>query len=204
MSSANSISQWIVALKAGEAQAAQQLWSHYAARLLELARRKLRIAPAGPVDEEDIAQSVFSSVCRGAAAGRFNEVANRDELWWLLLAITKQKVVDHIRHETAAKRGGGRVQCETDLHASGGGGSMPTLDELVGSEPTAEFLTELEEQNQRLLELLRDDRLRQVAVARIEGYASQEIADSLHISLRSVERKLQVIRRAWAKDLIGE
>jgi DNA-directed RNA polymerase specialized sigma24 family protein len=204
MSSGNSISTWILGLKAGEAVAAQQLWDRYSARLLELARVHLQIAPEGAVDEEDIAQCVFNSVCRGAAAGRFTQLTNRDDLWWLLLAITRQKVVDHVRRETSAKRGGGRVIREVDLAANFKAAPLPTLDQLVGQQPTADFLTELDEQHQRLLALLRDDLLRQIALYRIEGYSVREIAAKLDISVRSVERKLTLIRRVWARDLLGD
>ncbi len=49
---------------------------------------------------------------RGAVAGRFSDINNRDDLWWMLLAITQQKAVDLVRHEVAQKRGGGRVLSE--------------------------------------------------------------------------------------------
>ncbi len=200
MASANSVSHWIASLRGKEADAAKKLWDRYALRLVELARQQLGRSPKGIADEEDIAQSVFRSICRGAAEGRFNDVKNRDDLWWLLVAITKQKVVDHIRRESAQKRGAGRVMPEAAL-ASEFQDNAFTLDWLVGDEPTPDFLVMLEEQNDRLLGLLRDDRLRNVAISRIEGYTVPEIAANLAISTRSVERKLQLIRKAWARDL---
>jgi DNA-directed RNA polymerase specialized sigma24 family protein len=42
--------------------------------------------------------------------------------------------------------------------------------------------------------------LREIALARVEGYTVQEIAERLEISKRSVERKLDLIRQAWAKE----
>jgi RNA polymerase sigma factor (sigma-70 family) len=200
MAASNSVSKWIESLKSQDADAAQRLWDRYSARLIELARQKLRNAPKGGADEEDIAQSVFHSVWRGATAGRLRDVKNRDDLWWLLLAITKQKVVDHIRRESAQKRGAGRVTSEVAM-ASDFRESAFTLDWLVGEEPTPDFLVVLDEQNNRLLGLLRTDELRSVAVSRIEGYTVPEIAADLAISTRTVERKLQLIRKTWAKDL---
>lgn len=195
-----SISRWIASLKAGELDAAQALWNEYAIRLTELARKKLGSVPKVVADEEDIAQSVFRSICRGAIAGRFGDVTNRDDLWWLLLAITKQKVVDYIRRETSQKRGAGRVKHEAALACEFADNAF-TLDSLVGEAPTPDFLFILQEQSTRLLKLLRDDRLRKIAISRIEGYTVPEIAADLAISTRSVERKLQLIRKAWAKDL---
>jgi DNA-directed RNA polymerase specialized sigma24 family protein len=200
MSTAQSVSHWISHLKEGNADAAQRLWERYALQLVEIARRRLRDAPKRVADEEDVAASVFHSLCRGAAAGRFQNVKDRDDLWWLLLAITKQKVVDHVRRETAQKRGAGRVQLESGLNGSPDDSHGFALDRLVGDEPTPEFVVMLEEQHQRLLGLLRDDHLRRIAIFRIEGFTVPEIAEDFHVTTRTIERKLQLIRDAWSKE----
>ena len=127
-------------------------------------------------------------------------MASRDELWWVLLAITKQKTVDYVRHETARKRGSGQVQSEVGVAASQGCPAF-TLDELISHEPTAEMLVILQEQHFMLLSLLRDDLLRQIAQLRIESYSSSEIADTINLSKGSVERKLQLVRKTWAREL---
>src|SRR5262249_31982989 len=106
-----SISDWLQQLKAGEAEAAQKLWDRYSGDLLRIARQRLGSAPRGPADEEDVALSVFRSVFRGAAEGKFDHISNRDELWWLLLSVVKRKTVDHIRwifrqKEVVARAGG--------------------------------------------------------------------------------------------------
>jgi DNA-directed RNA polymerase specialized sigma24 family protein len=121
----------------------------------------------------------------------------------LLIVITKQKVVDHIRRETAQCRGGGRVISETDLQVAVEEPGQ-TLAAAIADEPTPEFVAMFEEQTQRLLGQLRDDQLRRVALLRIEGYAIEEIAAMIGISSRSIERKLQLIRRAWSRQLIRE
>ena len=99
------------------------------------------------------------------------------------------------------KGGGGQVWPESALAASNDTGEAFDLNQLVGEEPTPELLVMLEEQNRRLLDLLRDDRLRQIAMLRIRGYTVVEIAGDLSISVRSVERKLQLIRNQWRKEL---
>jgi DNA-directed RNA polymerase specialized sigma24 family protein len=40
-----------------------------------------------------------------------------------------------------------------------------------------------------------------VAVARVEGYTVEEISERLALSRRAIERKLQLIRSKWAKEL---
>ncbi len=200
MSSEHSISQWIASLKVGDSRAVEQLWRRYKDRLTELAKRRLATMPKGAADEEDVAQSVFLSLYRGAAAGRFDDVRNRDELWWLLLAITKQKTVDLARRQAAKKRGGGRVAAEYNHGDASGAEGL--FEQLINDEPSPDLLVMLEEQAKRLLGLLRDDRMRQIAISRVEGYTVVEIAAELAVSTRSIERKLQLIRNAWAKEFL--
>ena len=64
-----SVTHWIGDLKGGDLAAAQPLWERYFARLVQLARAKLKATRHGsPVeDEEDAALSAFNSFCEGAA-----------------------------------------------------------------------------------------------------------------------------------------
>lgn len=201
MDDSSNISRWITGLKEGQADDIQRLWVRYSGRLTELARQRLQGVSKRVADEEDIAQSVFHSLCRGAAAGRLDKINGRDDLWWLLLAITRMKVVDHIRREMAEKRGAGLVVSETELKGDSSSSQAFSLDDLIGHDPTPEFLVILEEEHRRLIELLPDDRLKKIANARIEGYTNDEVAEELKISKRSVERKLQLIRNRWVQEV---
>lgn len=178
-----------------------RLWDRYRERLVEIATRRLAGIPKAIADEDDIAQSVFHSLCRGAVAGRFDDVKNRDELWWLLLAITKQKSVNLIRRGVAAKRGG-RICSESAFVPEDGAAGRFSFDQLIGNCPTPETLMILEEESQRLLKLLPNVELVKIAKLRVEGYSVAEISNILSISKRSVERKLCLIRNAWSKELI--
>ena len=55
----------------------------------------------------------------------------------------------------------------------------------------------MDEQQQQMFAVLPDQSLRDVASLRFEGYSNEEIAKETGISLRSVERKLKVIRQIW-------
>jgi DNA-directed RNA polymerase specialized sigma24 family protein len=105
-----------------------------------------------------------------------------------------------VRHEVRQKRGGGRVRSEADIFSAGQEQSF-RLDELIGDAPTPEFLTSMNEEQHRLLSLLRNDQLRRVAVMKIQGYTHEEIAAALGISRRSVIRKVNLIRERWAAEL---
>lgn len=159
------------------------------------------IAPVGLctrriADEEDVAVSVFDTLCKGAAAGRFDKLQDRDDLWKLLTAISGMKSVDQIRRQTAKKRGGVDVRGES-IVAGAGASQMGGFDQFVHAEPTPEFLAVMDEQQQEMFRALPDDSQRNVARLRFEGYSNQEIAEQLGTSLRSVERKLKVIREIW-------
>jgi DNA-directed RNA polymerase specialized sigma24 family protein len=51
-----------------------------------------------------------------------------------------------------------------------------------------------------LLDRLPDADLRTLAVAKLEGYSNQEAAERLGCSLRTIERRLQLIRDLWRAD----
>jgi DNA-directed RNA polymerase specialized sigma24 family protein len=200
--SQGSVSQWIAGLKAGDAVAAQELWDRYYPEVCRLARQMLGSTPRSVSDEEDAGTSVLKDIVLGAAAGRFQKLTNRDELWWLLVTITKQKAVSQMRRAGRKKRGEGRVRNETDIGAPGDE-ALFRLQDLMDSTPTPDFLVSMDEEHSRLMGLLRDDVLRRVAGLRLQGYSNEEISQELQISPRSVIRKFNLIRDRWASELDG-
>src|SRR5882724_9359734 len=114
-----SVTCWISRLQAGDAAAAQVLWERYFRRLVGLARKKLQDAPRRAADEEDVAISAFASFCRGAAHGQFPQLADRDNLWRLLVTLTARKALHLQRDERRHKRGGGTVRDEAALGYAG-------------------------------------------------------------------------------------
>jgi RNA polymerase sigma factor (sigma-70 family) len=186
-----SVTCWIDALKAGDDDAAAQLWRRYFDELVRIARSRLGAAARAAADEEDVALSAFHSLCAGAAENRFSRLDGRDDLWRLLVTITVRKALDQLQHQRRQKRGGGRVLREADL--AGG------LEQIVQTAPTPEVAALLDEQYQRLFACLADDSLRRVAALRLEGYTGDEIADRLGCNRRTVTRKLELIRQAWTE-----
>jgi DNA-directed RNA polymerase specialized sigma24 family protein len=195
---AGSVTRWIGPLKAGEVEAAQALWDRYFDGLVRLARTRLRDAPLAAADEEDVALSAIHCLCRGAAAGRFPQLADRDNLWRLLATIAAQKAIDLQRRETREKRGGGKTRGEVELAVGDNEASL--VAQVVGREPSPEFAAQLDEEYRRQLDRLEDDGLRQIAVWKMEGYENDEIARRLGCGVRTVERKLGVIRAIWQAD----
>jgi DNA-directed RNA polymerase specialized sigma24 family protein len=180
-------------------EAARHLWGRYFERLAHLARLRLRSKARGPADEEDVALSVFNSFFDGVAVGAFPKLGDRDDLWRLLVTITARKAANQIRREHQLKRGGGRVLGEAVLERADPDAGR-AFAQVVGDEPSPEFAAMVAEELRLRLEGLKDDLLRQVALMRMEGYANEEIAARLDLSLRSVERKLEAIRKRWQPE----
>jgi len=196
------VTQWIDQLKTGDAQAAQKLWESYFLEMVDVARRKLRGAPRGMADEEDVALSAFKSFCLGAKNGRFSQVTDRENLWPLLVAITSHKSVDLIRSENRQKRGG-TGKSGSDSERKQQTSIAVNFEEIIQQEPSPEFAMQLAEELERLLNLLDktgDSALRQVALGKMEGETTTEIAQGLGCARRTVERKLQLITRLWRED----
>ncbi|MBC8114516.1 MAG: RNA polymerase subunit sigma-70 [Candidatus Saccharimonas sp.] len=188
------VTQWIQQLKAGHSSAVQKIWEGYFEKMVRLARHRLAEGPRAAADEEDVALSAFDSFCRGAQAGNFPQLVDRDALWPLLVAITSHKLVDLRRREGRQKRGGGWKR----LDAGDAENSAATLDELVSHDPTPQFACQMAEEFRRLLDSLGDETLQSIAVWRMEGESIDEIAARLNCVPRTVLRKLDRIRSIWS------
>jgi DNA-directed RNA polymerase specialized sigma24 family protein len=198
MSSAGSVTHWLGQLRTGDPAAAQELWTRYFQRLGRLARQKLQGITRAAADEEDVALSVLDSLCRGVEQGHFPQLQDRDDLWGLLIALTAHKAVDLVRRESCQKRGGTRGG-EAALPDPSAPPAALDLEQVIGREPTPEFAAQVAEECQRLLGNLNDPTLQSVALWKMEGYTTPEIAAKLGCVPRSVERKLQAIRRLWSQ-----
>ena len=104
------------------------------------------------------------------------------------------------RRRLRVKRGGGSVRTAADVANPGPDDEDDIVARAIGSEPTPEFAATVADEYRRLLERLDDDALRQVAVLRMEGNTSDEIAGRLGCARRTVARQLALIRRILASN----
>jgi RNA polymerase sigma factor (sigma-70 family) len=198
MTPPGSVSRWILALKNGDQAAAQPLWERYHARLIGLAWQSLRGCPCRQADEEDVVQNAFHNFFQGVSLGRFPQLDDRDNLWHLLVALTIRKAIDQARRAKnhaagVGKNASGAISLiEDDEEAF--------LEQLVSQEPTPELAAQMAEQCECLLGRLEDERLRQIAVWKLEGNTNAEVAVRLSCSQRTVERKLATIRLIWSRE----
>lgn len=198
MSSKGSVTHWIEQLKVGERNAAAQaLWERYFQKLVRFARRKLEGMPRRVADEEDVALSAFKSFCQATKKGRFPDLTDRDDLWRLLLRITADKTVDLIRYNARQKR---KALGESVL-GTGRDSDARGFAQVVGDDPTPQFAAIMAEEYRRLLDLLEDPVLQNLAELKLEGHTNAEISGRLNCSLRTVERQLHLIRKKWERGV---
>jgi DNA-directed RNA polymerase specialized sigma24 family protein len=145
-------------------------------------------------DAEDAAQSAFISFWQRAERGDFAEDLDRQNLWNLLGVITVRKALKQVERERTQKRGGGLVRGESDVAAADVlAGETFRLDQVLGQLPAQDMDLYCED---LLLQLT--DELREIALFRLWGWSTPEIADQLQCTERKVQRKLELIRLKWA------
>jgi DNA-directed RNA polymerase specialized sigma24 family protein len=194
----DSVTIWINGVKAGDGADIGRLWDRYFDRLVRLAGARLPSHCRRAFDEEDVALSAFQSFCDRAGRGQFPQLSDRDDLWRLLATITVRKALDTMRHQTRQKRGGGRVLGESALLAGEDGDGVA---EILSREPTPEEVARFADDYTRFLDRLKDPALRSVALRRLEGQSTQDIARALNVSTKTIDRKLQLIRAIWSREV---
>jgi DNA-directed RNA polymerase specialized sigma24 family protein len=195
----DSVSRWLDGLKDGNNADVQRLWDRYFGLLVKLASARLSGHARRVTDEEDVALSAFHSFCDRVGRGQFPQLADRDDLWRILVTITVRKVAESLRHQGRLKRGGGAVVSQTAN--TGDSEADLAMTQVLSREPTPEAAAQFAEDYERLLEKLEDPALRFVALRRLEGHSREEIAEELGTSVRTVDRKLILIRLMWQEEL---
>lgn len=199
MTTGESVSRWIEALKEGDEPAAANVWNHYFERLVAVACEKLRSAPRRAADEEDVVAKAFETFFCRVQQGRFPQLQDRQDLWHLLVKITERKAINQLRDQGRRKRGGGRVRGESALLGKDAPDEQGGLNQVVGAEPSPEFAAVMSEALDQLLGVL-DTELRTIALLKLEGYTNDEIANRIGRSVPTVERRLRMIRQTWKEE----
>ena len=168
--------------RAGQDDAATQLYLRYAGRLHALAAAQCGSDLTARVDPEDIVQSVFRTFFRRAAQGYY-DIPEEEELWKLFLVIALHKIRDTASYHRAAKR---------DVAATATGAAFEHAAARRAN-PDETALATLRLVIEEILDGLPAS-LRRIVELRIEGYEVQEIADRTGRARRSVERALQDFR----------
>ena len=182
---AQSVTRLIRGAQQGRASVVAPLLEVYFDRLVQLARKRLQNLPGMANYDEDLALRSFFSVYRRVRdLDRPLELTGRDDLWRLLATRTISRAIDLIRR-----------------HRPGEVPGAYDLEQLLAREPTPEEAAAMADECRRLLDLLEEPELRQIALWKVEGYTNEEIAARLDCVPRTVERKVRRIRLLWKHEL---
>jgi RNA polymerase sigma factor (sigma-70 family) len=181
----HSVTRLIHAVQEDRSSAVGPLLAVYFDRLVQLARKRLQNLPGMANYDEDLALRSFYSVYRRVRdPERPLRLADRDDLWRLLATRTICRAIDLIRRYRP-----GEVPGEVD----------PA--QLLTREPTPEEAAATADECRRLLDLLAEPELRQIALWKVEGHTNEEIAARLDCVPRTIERKVRRIRTLWKREL---
>ena len=173
--------------KAGDAAALAKLFELLWAKLVGMARSRLKKSPLRGSDEEDVALSAVTTFRDQIAAGQLADVENSRQLAaWLAVVIT-HKVVDRFRREQAAKAGGGNIVSLSPVESLAIDPSSAALRDQVAEELFEHYVDRL------------PDGLRRVAKLHLAGHNQDEIAAELGCVRWTVMRKLKDIRATWVE-----
>ncbi len=203
ISYANSVSEWIQGAKRGDGRAAQQIWDRYISDLIRVANKRLGNTNKRVADEEDVVAQAFQNFFSRLESGGFSRLDDRDDLWQVLCMLTERRAIDQMRRLNRPSDHAASVG-QSAVVPSGSESANLGLDFFEGPGPSAEWVTITLEEFRKRLELLDDERLVQIALAKMSGETNSEIAKRLDIGLRSVERKLALIRKIWSCDSTHE
>lgn len=191
----SSVTDWIDSLKGGSPAAVGKIWHRFVERLVREADRRLRSLPRRAVDEEDIAQEAFEGFFRGVQAHRFSKLDDRNDLWQILIMLVDRRSTDQIRRvlghngNKLKELGGSVIDLAADRTEAGGRGQ-----DFQAPAVTPASADELVALIRRSFPKLDDEQLLQITLDRASNYSVAEIADRHGMTLRTVERKLELIR----------
>lgn len=197
----NSVTLMLRRFGSGDAEATRILFEIYFARLTRLAQRFLPSSRRRSRDEEDLAQEVLASFLMGMSPEELAKIQNRHHLWNLLARRIHQRAINVQRDDGRLKRGGGQLLTESKAFRDGVGAFDPKGIEQFTDDSSdsgmEEPLAELEQLHRRLIDVVKDEKLNSVARALLSGNTASQIASNENVSLATVYRRIERIRRIW-------
>jgi RNA polymerase sigma-70 factor (ECF subfamily) len=176
-------------------EAAAAIWNHYCNVLLALANQNLSERLRRRVGPDDVVQHAFKSFFLRQQRGQY-DLADRQDLLHLLIRITLNKARGAAHRESRKRRDYRRdettpVDGDSDVDAW-------LVAQIETGGPTPDVAAALADEAEERLATLPDD-LRRIALSKLEGHTNAEIAalPENRCSIRTVERKLRLIREAW-------
>lgn len=185
MAAENDFDRFMDRLRRGDEDAATEVFSRYAQRLIALARSQLDSWIRTRVEPEDVVQSVFRSFFSRVKAEQF-QLGDWDNLWTVLTLITVRKCANRSEFWRAAKRDLQRIANplrQEDL-----------LEEILTREPTPLEAALLSETLEQLLKNV-SARDQLILAAHLQGHDITAISEQAGVTERTVRRTLERMRQ---------
>lgn len=179
----------------------EQVWSQFHRLLKNYVEQRLSPQLQPHAGASDILQSAFLSLWRRLEDPSKPPLTDQDDLWGFLMTIARRKLSKRWRQIQTQKRGGGNVITATDFTHSDAASSF---EEIVYAEVNQQLKLELEEASDLL-----DVECQTIISMKLAGMTNAEIANELKCSVRRIERKNNLIRKAFTdaeadSTIIGE
>lgn len=189
--------QLVDRVRAGDDDAARELFNRYVERLIRLTQRRLSPKLARRVDPEDIVQSAYRSFFVRVADGQF-EIRRSGDLWRLLAAIALNKLRMQAKFHAAQKRNMGK---ENSFSARSS--LLGVAPEKLASEPTPDEAAAAAECLEKIMADLKPLERRMLEL-RLQSYTFEEIGDELNRSERTVRRLIDRLKERLEIQLMAE
>jgi len=193
-SNPGSVSHWLANQSSNLCQEGPDLlWKRFGLRLVKIARKQLKNIQDRTYDAEDLAQSAFGELHRGIHQGSFAALANRKQLWKLLVTISLNKS-RNVRRDLSRKKRRGSALSPAAMHLHLG----RLLDDPKQS---PEWVAMVADQCEFLLSRLDlsdpSGKLRRIALMRLDGASKTQIAIALGVTRRTVVARIDWIQSVW-------
>jgi RNA polymerase sigma-70 factor (ECF subfamily) len=172
-------------LRAGDDEAASQVFHRFAGRLITLARARLDLRIRQKMDPEDLLQSVFQSFFTRCVAGQMEGLQGWDNLWAMLVVITVRKCGRRIEYFHAGRRD---VRREESVQPPEDGSDVHW--DPSAAEPTPLEAAQLAEMVEHLLSSF-EGRHREIVSLSLQGHSVPEISERVGCTERTVYRVLE-------------
>jgi RNA polymerase sigma factor (sigma-70 family) len=190
MTTIHSITALLSGVKQADRAAIHALFDRCYSRVVAIGHKKLGGTRRRGFDQDDVANSAFREFLSRAAEGRFRKLENREDVWQVLTLLVGDKIQDRLRHEFRLKRGGGEP-----------GVPLEEVAEAVSKLDDPSLEAEINDARRVLLAKLPTDDHRRVVELLAEGRTHEEIANTLNLSVRTVDRRVEDVRLSLPRIL---
>jgi hypothetical protein len=190
-----SVTRWIQQMRAGDSIVVHALAERYFKKLGAAARRRLHKIPQNLHDEEDVANFVLEAVVRNIAEGRYPDLQDRDDLWFLMLAITQRRISSILKRDSRQKAQPSSQTSLTELLEMYEG---ELADVALEGDPE-HVAIEIGDCWQELMRILPNDEFREIAKLKLEFHSNRQISSMLKLTSKYIDRKVAEIQRLWGE-----